>query len=329
MTTAGSAIALASVPSNATQAQTPTGQAANRPDPNYQSGRSSHCILKPPPGKPLAAHKSDTGIVTHSAGAGRVLTYLADAAALKGGVLALCAEYGRIEVMDSDDGQVRLQIRCSAVGAGAAKAIEDTKVQAHLNSDHDRLHVAVWHETQGFTPQVQPCLVAIRLQVPLSGPYQLDATADHGCVGVHRLTLANSKLRGRSGSKLKGVKGYLGGHDLHDVVLNGDLDMVTEAPQGFGNTWIHGTLRVAAACKVWAQTEEGNIRLSFAPDPRVGLDVKGSSDAGNVVIGINEAPPVTKARGELRERSKGYETKPIQVALTATSTLSEVSVVAI
>ena len=210
------------------------------------------------------------------------------------------------------------------------KAIEDTDVRVHLTEDNGILRVAVWHETQGFTPQSQPCWVSIRLQVPLTGPYKLDAMANHGCVGVHRLTLGGCRLQGLTGIKMKGVKGYLGGHDLDNVVLSGDLDVSTEAPKGFGDAWIQGTLSAIASCKVMAQTHEGNIRLSFVPDTRTGLEVLGRSDTGNVLIGINEdatQPPVSKPQAELRERSKGYESKPVHVEVTATSAHSNVTIV--
>lgn len=309
----------------------PLGQTtANTQDPAYRSGRRSLCEKTPPPGKPLSAHKTDTGIQTIGSGAERVLTYIADAAKLKGGELMLCAEYGRIEVMDSDDGQVRLQIRCSVIGTGAAQALQDTDVRAHLTADNGLLRVTVWHATQGFGQQSQPCLVNIRLQVPPSGAYKLDALANHGCVGVHRLTLAGAKLRGLSGFKMKGVKGYLGGHDLDNVVLSGDLDVETSAPAGFGDTWIQGTLTAITSCKVTARTNEGNIRLSFPSDPRTGLDVVGRAAKGRVIIGINDAPPAPPTSPpppELRGRTQGYDAAPIHIEVVASSDLSNVTIV--
>ncbi|MEW6208901.1 MAG: hypothetical protein AB1631_11075 [Acidobacteriota bacterium] len=307
-------------------------QAASPQDPAYRSGRRSLCRKNPPPGKPLRAHKTDTGIQATDHRAERIITFIADASRLKGGDLELCSEYGRIEVMDSDDGQARLQILLSAAGEGAAKAIEDTDVRAHLTADNGMLRVSVWHETQGFTPQSQPCWVSIRLQVPLANQYKLDAMANHGCVGVHRLTLAGCKLRGLVGIKVKGIKGYHGGHDLHNVVLSGDLDVSTEGPSDFGDAWIHATLRAISSCKVQARANGGNIWLSFTPDSRTGLNVIGRSEEGMVLVRIGEdatAPPLSQARSELRARSKGYESKPVQIEATATSSHGDVTVVMI
>jgi len=132
------------------------------------------------------------------------------------------------------------------------------------------------------------------------------------------------------GTKLKGIKGYQGGHDLNDVVLSGDLDVATEAPRGFGDAWIHGVLSAIASCKVLARTNEGNIRLSFSPDSRTGLDAVGRSDTGKVaLLGNYEDPnitPVLQDGNGMRRKSKGYESKPVCVEVTATSALSNVTV---
>ena len=104
----------------------------------------------------MSARKTDTGIQTNGNKAERLLTYIANAPRLKGGDLAICAEYGRVEIMDSDDGQVRLRIRRSSSGEGAAKALADTDARARLTADNGLLRVAVWHATQGFAQQMQP-----------------------------------------------------------------------------------------------------------------------------------------------------------------------------
>lgn len=319
---ASGALALAALPVGAALAQ--------QADPAYQSGRRSLCEQTPPPGKSLTARKTDTGIQAVGNQATRLLTFIAEAGKLKGGTLSLCAEYGRIEVMDSDDGQVRLQVRCTATGEGAAKALADTDVRVHLTADNGQLRVAVWHATQGFGAQSLPCAVNIRLQVPPTGAYKLDALANHGCVGVHRLTLAGAKLRGLSGTKMRGIKGYQGGHDLDNVVLAGDLDLETSAPAGFGDTWIQGTLTAIASCKVVARTNEGSIRLAFPSVLDTGLDVTASSEQGRVMIGLNDKPagnPDSANQKEWRARSEGYEKLPIKITVEARSKISNVTVV--
>ncbi|HYU48079.1 MAG TPA: hypothetical protein VEK84_18095 [Terriglobales bacterium] len=300
-------------------------QPTNDPGAAYRSGRRSLFQLSPPPGKPLPTKTTDTGIRVSGDRAERMLTHIAEAPGLKRGELVLCAEYGRIEIMDSDDDQIRLQIRLES---NAGKAIEDTQIRAHLTSDAEDFNVRVWHETQGFGRSVRPCDVGIRLQVPSFGSYKIDAIANHGCVGVHRLTLASCKLRGLVGIKVQQVKGYQGGHDLNNVIVSGDLDVATDAPQGFGNAWIHGTMRVVSSCKVTARTNEGSIRLSFSLEPETGIDVIGRSDEGKVLlIGIAEDPRTLKSGSEAHRRSEGFEGKRIQVAVHATSSRSDVTIV--
>jgi hypothetical protein len=234
--------------------------------------------------------------------------------------------------MDSDDGQVRLQIRCEALGEGAAKAIEDTDIRAHITSDQGKLNVTAWPATQGFTPKSQPCNITIRLQVPPSGPYKIDARANHGCVGVHRLTLSGCKLRGLVGLKVKGIKGYQGGHELDNVVLSGDLDVSTEGTPDFGDVWIRGTLRAVSSSKVQARTNGGNIQLYITPDPRVGLDVVGRSETGTVSVGINDgttASASAESQSEKRVRTREYENKTIRLDVTATSSKGNVTIASV
>jgi hypothetical protein len=278
--------------------------------------------VKPPAGVPLPTTRRDAGIRLSGYRAERVLTYLADASKLQGGTLTLGAEYGRVELMDSDDDQVRLQIRCEAMGEGAAKAIEDTQVQVHVTADQGKLAIAVGHATQGFTPAAQPCNLHIRLQVPPSGSYRVEGTAHHGGVAIRRLTVSDLRLRGRVGLKVKGIKGYIGGHDMENVVLAGDADVFTE-----GGT-ITGSLDAASSGKLVARAPMGEIRLSFTPDPRVGLNVLGTSDQGSVQVGLLGADPqAAPERGTVRRRTEGYEQKPIQVDVTATSLQGNVVVV--
>src|SRR6266540_880668 len=113
-------------------------QPTNDPGAAYRSGRRSLFQLSPPPGKPLPTKTTDTGIRVSGDRAERMLTYIADAPALKRGDLVLCAEYGRIEIMDSDDDQIRLQIRLET---NEAKAIEDTRIRAHLTWIHGTMRV--------------------------------------------------------------------------------------------------------------------------------------------------------------------------------------------
>jgi hypothetical protein len=91
-------------------------------DERYRTRPRDFARYEAPPGQPLAARASDTGIKVHGYTADRVVTYAADAAGLDGGELVVGTEYGRVDIADSDDGQVRLQVRWDALGGPTGPA---------------------------------------------------------------------------------------------------------------------------------------------------------------------------------------------------------------
>ena len=92
-------------------------------DPRYQT-RTSDCRHEPPSGATLSIRRSDSGITKYGYKAERVLTQSADASRVKGGDLLVCTEYGRVEIADSDDDHVRLQIRIEGFGEGSTQPTE-------------------------------------------------------------------------------------------------------------------------------------------------------------------------------------------------------------
>jgi len=151
-------------------------------DPRYQTRRSD-CRYEPPPGTPLSVRISDSGVITHGRSAERVLTFSADPGHVRGGDILVCTEYGRVEIADSDDGQVRLQVRMEGHGDGsdhpndaARRVIDETQLQVFITDSAGLLMVRVWHSTLGFTsPGAQPAFVNVRLHVPDRGPYRVTA----------------------------------------------------------------------------------------------------------------------------------------------------------
>lgn len=201
-------------------------------DPRYQT-RASDCRHVPPPGTPLSVRRSDSGVTTNDYTAERLLTYIADAKRLEGGDIVVCAEYGRVEIADSDDDEVRLQVRMEGFGEGsddpaaaARRVIAETDLQVFLTNSGGRLMVRVWHPTLGFTtPGGQPAWVNVRLLVPNRGAYRVTSEAFHGNVAIRRLTLAGAMLRGNVGEKFKGIPGFIGQTELDNVALAGDVDI--------------------------------------------------------------------------------------------------------
>jgi hypothetical protein len=309
-------------------------QDARPPAASYRT-RPSDCRYEPPPGKTLAVRKSDTGIKIQGYRAERVMTQIADAAGLDGGELVVCSEYGRVEIFDSDDDQVRLQIRMEGFGEGSAqpgeaakRVIEETEVRIHMTAQQGRLLIRIWHPTLGFTtPGGQPALVGIRLQVPARGAYRISSEAYHGVVGVRRLTLSAGSFRGRVGEKFKGIPGYIGGTELDNVSLAGDVDISNEAA-ALGAP-ITAKVRIVSTCRLTASTG-GNINIAVQPEPSLGVRALAGSNNGTVRIALNAGVKREEGAREFKSQDQAesgeYDGKPVRVELRATTGHGNVSI---
>jgi hypothetical protein len=131
-----------------------------------------------------------------------------------------------------------------------------------------RLVVRVWHPMLGFTvPGSQPVWISIRLLVPTRGTYRIDTDAFHGIVNIRRLALSGGTLHGRVGEKLKGINGFIGGTELYDVTLAGNIEISN--PMTELGAPITARLRVAANSQLTVNTG-GNINIAIQPDPSLG-----------------------------------------------------------
>ena len=326
-----------------------TGQ-GNR-DPRYQT-RTSDCRHEPPPGTKLLIRRFDSGITKRGYTAERVLTQSAAAVRIKGGDIVVCTEYGRIEIADSDDDQVRLQIRVEGYGEGslepaeaAARVIEDTKLQTFMTVHQGRLMVRVWHSTLGFTsPGGQPAWVGVRLLVPARGPYRVTTEAFHGAVVIRRLTLAGVTMRGNVGDKFKGIPGFVGLTELDNVVLTGDVDIDNlvglpgiraPVPANMANIAapILVKARAGSSCRLKAVTG-GDINIVIQPAPDVGVKALGESNSGRLSIGLDggeaeEAPGDSTFNNRGLVTTAGYDSKPIKLEVRAAATNGSVNIASI
>lgn len=316
------------------------------------STRTSQCRHSPPPGKPLIIRRADTGIHTDGYTAERVMTFIADARVLRGGAVIICSEYGSVEVTDSDDDMVRLQIRMEGFGEGsvdparaAARVIQETELHSHVTAHEGRLLVRVWHSTLGFTqPGRQPTWLSVRVQLPNRGAYNVRTEAFHGIVAIRRLTLAAATLRGNVGIKLKGIPGFLGGTELDNVTLAGDVDIdnligipgvrapvprslvATAAP-------IRVKARVAASARLSATTG-GAIEIAIQPAPDLGVRALGQSATGQVRVGLDAGSsipvaPDTTFPVQQQAETAGYSGKRVRVDIHARSATGTVSIVSV
>lgn len=336
----GSLMLLAAMP-DVTRAQ---GSADRR----YQT-RTSDCRHEPPPGAALSIRRSDSGITTGGYMAERVLTQSADASRLNGGDLLVCAEYGRVEIVDSDDDHVRLQIRMHGSGEGsaqpaeaAARVINETRLHTFMTVYQGQLMIRVWHSTLGFTtPGGQPAWVDVRLQVPKRGSYRVTTEAFHGAVAIRRLRLAGATLRGNVGDKFKGIPGFVGATELDNVELAGDVDIDNLAglpgirapvPSDMAATAAPILVKghVASTCQLKAVTG-GDIKIAVQPAPELGVRAIGESNTGLVNIAINAA-----LAGEMASDSSfrvrrlfstpAFDTKRIRIEVRATSSAGNVNI---
>jgi hypothetical protein len=279
--------------------------------------RRSRCQPAHLQGTPLEVERVDAGVHVVSDHVQRVLTYRFDASPFLGGDIYLCADMGRIEILDSDDTQARLEIRLEASGQEATKAVTETTIATSFTSDGVRFSIEAWPTTLGVTTDEPLVWIHMRLTVPVSASYTVDATAGHGGVGVHQLSLERGRLGGFDGLKAKTRQGYSGGHDLDHVSVLGDLEI--NMPDGP----IAGTLYALSSSRVTAHTNRGDIQLFFADDSQAGFEVVAGTNQGTVKVDIGPTETADDTRqqyvSERRARSQGYAEKPIQVNVEATT----------
>jgi hypothetical protein len=317
-------------------------------DPRYQT-RTSDCRHQPPPGTALQIRSSDSGILRRGYRAERVLTQNADASRLEGGDIVVCTEYGRVEIVDSDDDHVRLQIRIEGMGEGSAqpaeaatRVIDETRLHTFMTGYQGRLMVRVWHSTLGFTsPGGQPAGVSVRLQVPPRGQYRVRTEAFHGVVAIRRLALAGATLRGNIGEKFKGIPGYLGATELDNVELVGDVDIDNLAGLPGIRAAVPAQLaalaapvlvkaHVASSCQLKAVTG-GDINIAVQPAPDLGVQALGESNNGRVNITVDaavagETPGESPFRVRRFFTTAGYQGRRIKIEIRAASGTGNVNI---
>jgi hypothetical protein len=253
----------------------------------------------------------------------------------------VCTEYGRVEIADSDDQHVRLQIRIEGSGEGsdqaagaAARVIGETRVHAAMTALDGRLIVRVWHSTLGFTtPGAQPAHVSVRLHVPGRGGYFIRTEAFHGTVAIRRLTVAGAVLRGNVGEKLKGIPGYIGQTELDNVALAGKVDIDNlvglpglRAPVASTMSALAAPIvvkaRVVATSELTAVTGS-SINIAVQPAPDLGVRATGESNDGRVSVALDGATAVdsTALTSRVRRASvtPAFDSRPVKITVHATS----------
>ena len=314
--------------------------------------RTSQCRHVPPEGTPLSLRRSDSGVIKSGYTAERVLTYIGDARRLTGGDIVVCTEYGRVEITDSDDSELRLQVRMEGFGEGserpdeaAARVLDETNLHVHTTAHRGKLLVRVWHSTLGFTaPGAQPAWVNVRMHVPRRGPYRLRVEAFHGMIAVRRLTIADAVIRGNVGEKFKGISGFVGATELDNVELAGNVDIdnliglrgirepVTPAMSALAAP-VFVKARVSASSQLKVVTG-GNVNIAIQPSPNLGVRAIGESNNGRVNIAIERATTADLAGDasfavRRSATTPGYDGKTVKIDIRASSIPGNINIASI
>jgi len=258
---------------------------------------------------------------------------VADAAGLSGGEIVACTENGRVEIADSDDDHVRIQVLLGASGDGAANpvlaarhAVEETAVHVAVYQNQNRLIVHVWNDTLGVVAGTgQPASVSIRVYVPRRGAYHVLTEAHPGPVAIRRLALSGGVMRLQSAERSR-VPGYLGSAELDSVQLGGNLEFTSDG--GTSSLPLLAKLQIVATSTLTVNTG-ADVTITVAPDSALGIRAFGASGDGPVSVLIGEAAKrdatTAFAASQFLEQA-GYAAKPIRLEVKATTTKGRVTI---
>ncbi len=296
-------------------------------DPAYRSGRASICKGLPPAGQVLPSEVQDLGLRPRDRGVERSRVYTFEASQFAGGAIDVCSEYGFVKLAGSSGTQGRVEITVANPFPGGDRAVDDTKVAAELRVIDGRLQIGVAQLTQGvtsfrsfFAKGSRAAMVNVVVQVPRSGAYELNLTANH-----QRITIQNLDVRGL-------LAGYASpGADI-DASLDGPLTVRLSgvsyqgkwADAGNLNGGTTARLRPLRSGSVEFKADEGDVRLEVVGN-NVGLEVTTNSSSSDAI----EIGPTDASRAEPTSayaRSAGFERAGIQLKVGASSAKGSVSV---
>jgi hypothetical protein len=310
--------------------------AAQTPPANYRTRRSV-CRYERPRGRAIDLPTSVSAVETSASAAEQVATYATSVSGLAGGEIVACTEYGLVEIADSDDDKLRIQVRLGASGDGhvqpvaaARHALEQTSMRVYAYALDGKLLVHVWNDTLGFVEgTAQPVSISIRIHVPAKGAYRVATEAYHGPVAIRRLTVAGGVMRARSGDKFKGIAGYLGNIDLDNVTLGGDLDISSDG--GPLSPPLLAKLRVVAPSRLTVSTG-AEVNIAVAPEPTLGIRAFGASNDGAVSIlfadAVKRDTTTTFASYALFEQ-QDFATKPLRFEVRVTTVKGKVNIASV
>lgn len=266
----------------------------NQDDPNYKT-RKGDCQITVSSGKPIKFNVIDSKITSTKERAERILSYLAKFPNVTAGAIQFCSEYGRVEIINSDDDEIHIQVILENYGTDAKKAVSETEIEVLATVDNNKLNIAVSHPVLGFTSSRQPTLVNFRIQVPGKITYDIFGNEYHGIVGIRRITLGKFDFKGRSGEKYKGIKGYFGGLELDNVIITNDISINAE------DATVTGKLIIDNSCNIKINTNSTDVKISIMPQENLGIKVNAESTSGQVWV-IQEGDTPTQPTTPIRQK---------------------------
>lgn len=294
-------------------------------DPAYRSGRASVCKAPVAVGQIWPSEVQDIGLRSVDRGFERGRVYAFDASQFAGGVIDVCSEYGFIKLEGTSGTQGRVEVMVSNPFPGGERAVDDTRVTAELRTIDGSLQIVVAQLTQGVTSfrsflakGSRAAMVNVVIQVPRTGAYELNLTANH-----QRITIKNLDVRGL-------LEGYASpGADI-DAGLDGPLTVrlngVSYQARWPGAAGLEGgttaKLQPLRSGSVEFKADEGDVHLEMVGD--AGLDITTNGAGNEIQIGPTD---VSRAQsGTAYSRSAGFERAVIQVRVGASSAKGSVSV---
>jgi hypothetical protein len=296
-------------------------------DPAYRSGRASVCKALTPAGQAWPSQIQDLGLRPLDRGVERSRVYTFEASQFAGGAIDVCSEYGFVKLVGTTGTKGRVEITVRNPFPKGKGAVDDTKVAAELRANNGRLQIGVAQLTQGvtsfrslFAKGSRPATLDVVIEVPRSGTYELNVTANH-----QRITIQNMDVRGL-------LEGYASpGADI-DAGLDGQLTVRLSglsyqarwAGAGNLNGGTTARLRPLRSGSVEFKADEGDVRLEIVGSD-VGLEVKtNSSSADAIQIGPTDAS--RSEPGSAYARSVGFERAGIKIQVGASSAKGSVTV---
>lgn len=275
------------------------------------------CDLPALDGQRLETNVRDTGVRRDHDAWQRTVTVSRPGVSLDAGRLGVCTVVGDIDIVAGDTETVELIFHVRATGSQARQAVETQELAWDLREDDGALDLVAFQVADQRGQGDRQASVDIELQLPETGPYELQARAHVGAIDLEVPALGETHLATSTGD-IDAVIDHLDG-ELSTTASVGDVDLEIQA---------------LSSTELDLQTGTGDIDLHLPSDPATGYDVTGRAGVGDVDISIG--PTETHDRHEPEHgpgerehaRSAGFDDKGIKVTIAAEAGVGDVDVLA-